>query len=277
MNPTRRAAACRRAVSTRGAAPRRRAARFALLLAVCIPVFAAPTDSVLEKHAFSLPSVGTLPYRLARPPASAPGKKFPLVVILHGAGQRGTDNAQHLASVVPAFLAADIRARHPSFIVAPQCPPDVKWTAVNWQAIPPAPQTAEPTYAMHLVLELIARLSADLPIDNDRIYLVGVSMGGSGTWDLITRRPDLFAAAIPLCGGADAATGRRLAALPVWCFQGARDDVVRPALSRDMIAAIKAAGGAPRYTEFPDAGHEIAAEVFRDPAVIPWLFAQRRP
>lgn len=251
-----------------------------VLCALCVSLSCAlnaATDSVIpEKHIFTASGL-SLPYRLTRPKTENASARFPLVLILHGAGQRGTDNTSHLGAIVHAFLAADIRARFPSFIVAPQCPPDVKWTGVNWQAVPPDPQTAEPTYAMRLLIALVEKLATDLPVDRTRIYVVGVSMGGSGTWDIVTRRPDLFAAALPICGGADAATGRRLAALPVWCFQGAKDEVVRPALSRDMIAAIKIAGGAPRYTEFPESGHEIAAEVFRDPAVIPWLFAQRRP
>ncbi len=248
-----------------------------LLCVLCASVVnsSAFSADLLETQTFT--DVGqSLPYRLARPLTSAAGKKFPLVVILHGAGQRGTDNAQQLRDVVPAFLAPEIRTRFPAFIVAPQCPPDVKWTGINWQAERPDPQTAEPTYAMRLLIALVEKLATDLPVDRARIYVVGVSMGGSGTWDIVTRRPDLIAAAVPLCGGADAATGHRLAKLPVWCFQGAKDDVVRPALSRDMIAAIKTSGGAPRYTEFPEAGHNIADEVFRNPAVIPWLFAQRR-
>ncbi len=251
-----------------------------LLCALCASVVHTSVFSaeLLEKHTFAS-SGQSLLYRLARPltsPSTSAAAKFPLVIILHGAGQRGTDNEQHLAAIVPAFLAPDIRARFPAFIVAPQCPPDVKWTGINWQAVPPDPQTAEPTYAMRLLIALVEKLATELPIDRARIYVVGVSMGGSGTWDIITRRPDLFAAAVPLCGGADATTGRRLAQLPVWCFQGARDDVVVPSLSRNMIAAIERAGGKPRYTEYPEAGHNIVDLVFRDPAIIPWLFAQRR-
>jgi predicted peptidase len=229
----------------------------------------------MEKHVFTV-SGQTLPYRLARPTTSDPAARFPLVIVLHGAGERGTDNEKHLRVIVPVFLSAENRARHPAFVLAPQCPPDDKWTGINWQQIPHAPQTPEPTYPTRLLLALIEKLAADLPIDRDRIYLAGVSMGGSGAWDLVTRRPDLFGGALILCGGADAAVGHRAARVPVWCFQGAKDDVVVPSLSRDMIAALKHAGGAPRYTEFPDAGHSIVDFVFRDPAPVAWLFAQRR-
>lgn len=251
---------------------------FAALAWVCFAGLACPAADLLEKHTYTDAAGSALPYRLARPAAlsAASGERFPLVVILHGAGQRGTDNEAQTHSIVPVFLSAENRARHPAFVVAPQCPPDVKWTGINWQQLPPAPQTPEPTSAARLVLELIGKLCADLPVDRDRVYLVGVSMGGSGAWDIATRHPDRFAGAIILCGGAHAEQGHRLARLPVWCFQGAKDDVVVPALSRAMIAAIRAAGGTPRYTEFPDAGHAIVDLVFRDPEVLPWLLAQRR-
>jgi predicted peptidase len=234
--------------------------------------------ALLERHTYTDAQGATLPYRLARPAevSSPANARFPLVVVLHGAGQRGTDNEAQIHAIVPVFLSAENRQRYPAFVVSPQCPPDVKWTAVNWQEIPHAPQTKEPTRAARQVLELIEKLAAEHPVDRDRIYLVGISMGGSGTWDLVTRRPELFAGAVVLCGAADAATGHRLAKLPVWCFQGAKDDVVVPSLSRNMIAAIERAGGAPRYTEFPDAGHNIVDLVFRDPDVLAWLFAQRR-
>lgn len=232
----------------------------------------------LEKHTFANASGETLPYRLARPVADSvkPGAGFPLVVVLHGSGERGNDNEKQTRGVLQPVIAPETRARFPAFVVAPQCPLDVKWTGINWQQIPHAPQTPEPTWAARVVLELIEKLSADLPIDRSRIYLVGLSMGGSGAWDLMARRPKLFGGAIVLCGGADEATGHKLAHIPLWCFQGAKDDVVVPSLSRNMIAAIEKAGGKPRYTEFPDAGHSIVGRVFRDPEVFPWLFAQRR-
>jgi predicted peptidase len=254
----------------------------ALFFFVSVACHAADAAALLEKHTFKNPAGEKLPYRLARPEKisgtpSAPAARFPLVVILHGAGERGDDNEKQIRGIVPAFLTPDVRARHPAFVVAPQCPLDVKWTGINWQQLPLAPQTPEPTYAARLVLELIEKLSTDLPIDRDRVYLVGVSMGGSGTWDLATRHPERFAGAIVLCGGAHAEQGHRVARLPVWCFQGAKDDVVVPDISRNMVAAIKAAGGVPRYTEYPDAGHSIVDLVFRDSTAVDWLFAQRRP
>ncbi len=250
-----------------------------LLCVLCASVVQSPAfaSELLEKHTFTDTSGGSLPYRLARPEKAAGGDaRLPLVVVLHGAGERGDDNEKQLRHMVPVFLSPENRTRHPCFLVAPQCPLDAKWTGINWQQVPHAPQTPEPTEPLRMVLALIEKLAAELPVDRDRIHLVGLSMGGSGAWDSITRHPERFGGAVILCGGADAAVGHRAARVPVWCFQGALDEIVVPGLSRNMIDAMRRAGGSPRYTEFPDAGHNIAGRVFGDPAVLDWLFAQRR-
>ncbi len=247
-----------------------------VVVAIAIPSLASTPADLLEKHVFTEATGASLPYRLARPTDPKPGTRFPLVIVLHGAGERGTDNEKHIRSIVPTYLSAENRTRFPCFLLAPQCPLDAKWTGVVWQEDPHAPQTLAPTYPTRLLIALIEKLAGELPVDRDRIYVTGISMGGSGAWDLVTRRPELFGGAVILCGGADEAVGHRAAAVPVWCFQGAKDDVVRPSLSRNMIAAIERAGGRPRYTELPEAGHTIADEVYRDPAVVAWMFAQRR-
>ena len=249
-----------------------------VVVAMALPSLASTPPELMEKHAFVGAPGQALPYRLARPveAAAKPGARFPLVIVLHGAGERGTDNEKHLRSIVPTYLSAENRARFPCFLLAPQCPLDAKWTGVLWQEDPHAPQTPAPTYPTRLLIALIEKLAGELPVDRNRIYVTGISMGGSGAWDLVTRRPGLFGGAVILCGGADEAVGHRAAAVPIWCFQGAKDDIVRPSLSRNMIAAIARAGGTPRYTELPEAGHTIADEVYRDPAVVAWMFAQRR-
>jgi predicted peptidase len=254
----------------------------AALLLVCAAAAAmalepSPDAAALAEAREFKSAEGTLPWRLVSPADPEPGARYPLVLVLHGAGERGADNAAQLRNpVLRAFLAPAARAEFPCYIAAPQCPPDEKWTGVNWQKTPHDPQTAAPTRAMKLVLALLDSLLAELPVDASRIYLTGPSMGGSGTWDLITRFPSRFAGAVPICGGADAAQGHRAAAVPVWCFQGGKDEVVKPELSRRMIEALRAAGGEPRYTEFADGGHHIAARVWQDPEVMRWLFAQRR-
>ena len=116
----------------------------------------------------------------------------------------------------------------------------------------------------------------DEPVDPDRVFLTGLSMGGYGTWDLAARMPDRFAAILPICGGGDIATATRIARLPIWCFHGDADDAVPVERSRQMIAAVKAAGGKPRYSELPGVGHDSWTPAYRDPAVLEWLFDQSR-
>ena len=116
----------------------------------------------------------------------------------------------------------------------------------------------------------------ELPVDPQRVYLTGMSMGGYGTWDLVARRPDLFAAAVVVCGGADESTAVKIKHIPVWVFHGAKDTAVKPARSRRMVAALEKAGGKPRYTEYAEVGHHSWENAYGDAELFQWLFAQRR-
>jgi predicted peptidase len=177
---------------------------------------------------------------------------------------------------VAEFARPENRKSYPCFLIAPQCPKDCKWVDVNWGAAthktPP-----KPSDPLRLVLELISVLPKEYSIDEQRIYVTGLSMGGYGTWDLLARRPDLFAAAVPICGGGDETQAAKMARVPVWVFHGARDTVVKPARSRNMVEALKKAGGEPRYTEYPEQGHDSWVPAYKDPEMFRWLFAQKRP
>jgi predicted peptidase len=228
----------------------------------------------LEKHVYEL--AGTrLPYRLLRPLSVADAATYPLVIFLHGGGERGTDNEKQLVHGVPRFATMERREQYPCFLIAPQCPDGQKWVEVDWTAEHHT-QPADPGVVGQLTLALIEKTIKVLPIDRNRVYLTGMSMGGYGTWDLLARRPDLFAAGVPVCGGGDEATAERMAHIPVWAFHGALDTVVKPARSRNMVAALDAIGGEPLYTEYADVGHHSWDRAYADPALYHWLFAQRR-
>ena len=137
-------------------------------------------------------------------------------------------------------------------------------------------QPKEPSEPMRLVLELIDAVRKDYPVDPKRIYITGLSMGGFGTWDVLARRPDLFAAAVPICGGADETTAPTMATIPIWAFHGAKDPAVKVSRTRNMIEALKKAGGEPKYTEYPDVGHNSWVPAFKDPEMMKWLFAQKK-
>jgi predicted peptidase len=251
----------------------------ALLLLHVSPLAAEPpkdADKLLAKKTFTGAGGGTLPYRLLAPESVEEGKTYPLVVFLHGAGERGTNNEAQLIHGIVEFCRPENRKRYPCFLVAPQCPKEKKWADVDWHAEKHT-MTKEPSEQGRLVLELIAALQKDYPIDAKRIYLTGLSMGGYGTWDLLCRRPDLFAAAVPICGGGDEKQAEKIAKIPIWVFHGALDTAVKVQRSRNMVAALEKAGGHPLYTEYPDEGHASWVPAYRAPAMMQWLFAQKRP
>ncbi len=217
----------------------------------------------------------TLPYRLLQPKEHK--TKAPLVLYLHGAGERGNDNSAQLRQgAAPLFLKPEVRDKFSCYVVAPQCPTDQKWVDVDWGK-DSVTQPAEPSGPMKLVLGLLDVLPKEFPdIDPDRIYVTGLSMGGFGTWDLITRFPQRFAAAAPICGGGDPAKAPVIADVPVWTFHGNADPVVKFELTRRMVAAIQAAGGQPLFTEYPRVGHDSWTNAYSEPELLPWMFAQTR-
>jgi predicted peptidase len=213
--------------------------------------------------------------QLLAPPAIEPGQSYPLVVFLHGAGERGRDNEKQL-KYLPTWLAEPpLRERHPTFLLAPQCREDERWVDVSWADKKSTPQGPPTTDMLAVIAALNAVVTAE-PVDPRRIYLTGLSMGGYGTWDLAARQPERFAALLPICGGGDEATAPRLAKLPIWCFHGDADQAVPVERSRSMIAAVRAAGGAPKYSELPGVGHDSWTPAYRDPAVLNWLVSQRQ-
>lgn len=216
-----------------------------------------------------------LPYRLLKPLSVADDLKYPLVIFLHGAGERGTDNEKQLVHGVPQFAAKANREKYPCFLIAPQCPDGKKWVEVDWSADSHS-LPKDPGEVGTLTLALIESAIKKLPVDPKRVYVTGLSMGGYGTWDLAARRPDLFAAVAPVCGGADEATAEKIKAVPIWAFHGAKDTAVKPARSRNMVAALEKAGGKPKYTEYPDVGHNSWDPAYKDPAFYTWMFAQKR-
>lgn len=246
-----------------------------LLPTFCIAIAVAQEPTLLEKRTFKNAAGKSLPYRLLKPDNYDPKQIYPLVLFLHGAGERGTDNEKQLVHGVAGFASAENRVKYPCFLMAPQCPSAARWVEVDWSA-DSHKQPEQPSEPMQLTLELLDALSKEFSIDSKRIYVTGLSMGGYGTWDIIGRRPDCFAAAAPVCGGGDETQAARIAKLPIWAFHGAKDGVVKPARSRNMIDALKKAGGDPKYTEYPTIGHNAWTPAYQDPEMFRWLFAQKK-
>jgi predicted peptidase len=210
----------------------------------------------------------TMPYRLFVPRGYSSDKPYPLVIWLHGAGGAGEDNRAQISgdqiSGTRTWTKPENQAKYPTFVLVPQNP-------ANW-----VDRLDEMSPGIRLVLEILESVKTRYNIDAARIYVAGQSDGGYGTWNVITQRPDVFAAAIPLCGGGDPQSAVRIAAMPLWVFHGRQDAVIPVTESREMIAAIKKAGGHPRYTEYDRLGHDIWKQTFKERDIVSWLFAQHK-
>lgn len=200
---------------------------------------------------------------------------YPLVLFLHGAGERGSDNTKQLVHGLKEFAKDENRAKYPCFVVAPQCPDGKKWVEVDWSA--DTHKQPEESAALTLTRELIASMTKNLRVDPQRIYVTGLSMGGYGTWDMITRTPNTFAAAAPICGGGDETLAGRVTNVPIWAFHGDKDTAVKVERTRRMIAAIEKEGGKPKYTEYAGVGHDSWTRTYADPEFMAWLFTQKHP
>lgn len=209
----------------------------------------------------------TLLYRMLKPGTQKESERYPLVIFLHGSGERGNDNIVTLKHIAPLFLNESNRAKYPCFVLVPQCPANENWAYPDWYQ--------EPKEPMSSVISLIDSLKALPFIDNSRIYITGLSMGGYGTWYLLTKYPDMFAAAVPICGGGDTHQADKFKHVPIWNFHGAKDTAVPVDRSRNMIRALKDSGGNPRYTEYKKVGHDSWVNAYQEPDLLPWLFAQK--
>ena len=229
-------------------------------------------EKTLSAHIFKNARNETLPYRLFVPQKYDRKKRYPLVVYLHGGGGVGNDNLKQIsggnASLIDFFTQAATQTRHPALVVAPQSSGD------GWMERPLV--NRNPTRQLKLVVELIDELSRTYSIDRKRLYVAGQSLGGFGTFAIVAEYPNLFAAGVPLCGGADESKASSIIKTPLWVFHGENDQAVPVDLSRRIVAAMKNAGGKVKYTEYAGAGHNIWLNVVKEPELLSWLFAQHR-
>jgi predicted peptidase len=204
-------------------------------------------------------------------------RKYPLVIFLHGSGERGNDNEAQLKWGVMNFATDLTMIRHPAFVIAPQCPEKMGWSNFsrdnNGLLLRLQPAASKP---MELLIGLIHQLIKTLPVDTNRIYITGLSMGGYGTYDALERYPNLFAAAVPVCGGGDTSKAASIAHIPIWIFHGADDPVVNVNNSRNMVAAFTKAKGKVKYTEYPNVKHDSWNNAFAEPDLLPWIFSQHK-
>ena len=248
-----------------------------LLLCACASTSDGPSSSSVPDELFTEGgieaeqdgSTRTYPYRLLRPFEGDGRGPRPLLVFLHGVGERGSDNVSQLRYLPTWMCSPEWRARYRAFVLAVQCPDDELWVG-SWE-------DHGTCRAIHAVENAIEHLIQTEHIDPSRIYLTGLSMGGYGSWALAAHRPDLFAGVVPICGGGDPGTAERLRGLPIWVFHGTDDDVVPESDSLEMVWALRSAGIPVGYTRLVGVRHDSWTHAYLDEGAINWLFAQRRP
>jgi predicted peptidase len=184
-----------------------------------------------------------------------PGTRWPLILFLHGAGERGSDLTKLTAYGPPKLVAEGQEL--PFIVVSPQVP-------------------ARSTWDIDALNALLDEVLQKYAVDEDRVYLTGVSMGGAGTWRLASAHPERFAAIAPVCGWGDPAMAHRLAGIPTWVFHGAKDDLVPLQASQEMVDALKQAGSEPKFTIYPEVRHDSWTPAYNDPALFKWLLSHRR-
>ena len=184
---------------------------------------------------------------------------WPLILFLHGMGERGANLELVKIHGIPKIIKT--QTDFPFITVSPQCPIEYVWRDDDMQ---------------QAVEDILLKIVKNYRVDKTRIYVTGLSMGGYGTWSLAARRPDLFAAAVPICGGGDPATVNVLKNLPIWVFHGGLDEVVLPKESEKMVRALEKAGGKVRYTLYPEAYHDSWTETYDNTALYDWLLSNRK-
>lgn len=250
-----------------------------LLFAFMSSTFSQNRD-LFEKQLF-ISGDDTLPCRILSPLNFDATKKYPLIIFLHGSGERGSDNDAQLTWGGDLFLDSLNRAKFPAIVVFPQCPNSSKWSEYNkssktdstgYEWGPDQPMLKP----LKLVSDFIDTLLGSSVVDKKRVYIGGLSMGGFGTLELLWRKPGVFAAAIPICGAGNPEKVKSYQPnLPIWLFHGEKDPVIPVSNSRLIYSTLKKITAKVKYTEYPNVGHDSWINAFNEPELLPWLFSQK--
>tara|TARA_B110000027_G_scaffold4290_1_gene3908 strand:- start:2579 stop:3349 length:771 start_codon:yes stop_codon:yes gene_type:complete len=219
----------------------------------------------------------SIPYRILLPENYDVKNNYPLLVFLHGSGERGNDNDLQLVHGSSLFLDSEFRKKNPAIIVFPQCAKDAYWatttrTDIGFTYI----KKPKNNPTLDLVEGMLDDVMDNYGVDKKRIYVGGLSMGGMGTFELVYRNPRMFAAAFAICGGANPKIARKIRR-PVWRIDhGEADQVVTVDHSKKMVAALLKKKASVVYNWYPGVNHNSWDTVFGDPEFLPWLFAQKK-
>ena len=232
--------------------------------------------SLFEAHRY-VEGNDTLPYRLYRSQkADTMTEALPLVIFLHGAGERGNDNRAQLKHCTRFFLDDTVTSQYPFLLMLPQCPDGRRWVDTDW-SLAERSMDSLPTAELQGVMAMLDSLIACGAVDATRVYICGISMGGYGTWDALQRWPEKFAAAIPICGGGDPSYADAMKDIPIYIFHGLLDGIVMPSRSIHMYDALRDVGNDEVVlVTYPELGHGCWNEAFATPGLFRWLFGKNR-
>lgn len=215
----------------------------------------SPQDEAQKKQKAELVVRITMNYLLYLPEDYDQKESWPLILFLHGAGERGDDLELVKVHGPPKLIANG--QKFPFIVVSPQCPEALSWD--------PEKLTA-----------LLDTIVEKYKVDTDRIYVTGLSMGGFGTWSLAMHTPDRFAAIAPICGGGESRYADRIVGLPIWAFHGDKDEAVPIKRSQDIVNAVQKAGGNVEFTVYPGVGHDSWTETYDNPKLYEWFLSHTR-
>lgn len=250
---------------------------FIVLALLAVAFSAAAQENCFEKKTYTSEDGTVLNYRLLAPDENAAGKKFPLVIFLHGSGERGNDNKKQMRACSKMFMNPVNREKYPAYVLFPQCPEGEWWTydrkPEDFDALPYA-DTLNTSLAM--VKGLIDRYLEMPEVDRSRVYVFGISMGGVGTYDIVAHYPEIFAAAVPLCGAIAPGHLGNTKGVAFRIFHGDDDTSVPVECSRRAYRELKAAGIKVEYIEIQGGKHSIGFHVYNRPDFMEWLFKQKK-
>lgn len=237
------------------------------------PVFSQP--SLFSYQTYKNGAGDSLQYRFLFPDNDT-SLRYPLVIFLHGSGERGSDNEAQLKWGVMNFATDYNMKMHPAFVIAPQCPLNQSWANISRGNNNDIGLQNTPSKPMQLLMELAGDVIKKFHVDTNRVYITGLSMGGYGTFDALQRYPNFFAAAVPVCGSGDVSKAASIAHIPIWMFGGADDPTVRPILLYNMVNALLKAGAHPGFTQYPEVGHFSWIAAYNDQMMMEWMFRQHK-
>ena len=241
-----------------------------------------PASAFYQKKEFVFAEGKTLPYRILYPDNYDRSKKYPLILVLHGAGERGKDNEKQLVHGSKLFATEENRKNFPAIVVFPQCPQESFWavTKIDRTKQPfkiEFDYGTEPNWPLAAANDLVKKIMKEETVDPSKVYITGLSMGGMGTFESVYRNPDLYAAALPICGGGDVTKyDKRITKTAFWVFHGADDAVVDVKLSREMVDKLKALKSEVKYSEYPGVNHNSWDNAFAEKDYLSWMFSHKK-